>query len=287
MYASALLLATSPILALRDPATHMRLMPLGLVAFYFAVMYAQIPGFTGRMPSRSLTAANVATLVLGSALWILKVPYAFAPHAAAQALAWLPGIGVTPLRTPNALVMAGLAALAAADEPIELVAYPAASALSLIARIDSSTRGRPVSRAVVAPVAAVAAVPILHEYAYAVAAALSLATTWPNPAKRPVYAAASLIGRTLILIAPLHSHAAYMGIAVVMSGLCVPWLVPGILLRESPGSRGELVALAIVSSALRLMNHLALSAATVAVVVAYAAWLLLSRRAYRLEPPLR
>ena len=287
LYASAMLLATSPILALRDPATHMRLMPLGLVAFYFAVMYAQIPGFTGRMPSRALTAANAATLALGSALWMLRVPYAFAPHAAAQAIAWLPGLGTTPLRIPNLIVFAGLAALAAADDPDELVAYPVASALSLVARIDASTRGRPVSKAVAAPIAALVLVPVFHGYAYAASAALSLATSLPNPAKRPVYAAASMMGRALMLAAPLHSHSTYMGIAIIMSGLCVPWLVPGILLRESPGNRIGLVALAAAAAALRLTNHLAPSAATVAVIVAYSALLILSRRAYKLEPPPR
>jgi len=285
LIASAIILALGPIIALRRPDIHMRLMSLGLYLFYFAVMYAQVPGFTGHMPSRALTIANMATLSIGGAAWLIGLPMSFVPHAVAQVLAWRPGIGKTPLRLPNALVLAGLAASAVADTPNKLVAYPIASAISLITRIDASTKRRTVSAMSLAPLPAILMTPLEPMYAYAAAAALSLVTSAPSPSQRPIYAAASILGRAIILAAPIHAHAAFMGIAVIMSGLCVPWLVPGILLRASPGNRTELVTLAVAATVTRLLNLLTLSAILVTSLVIYSSALILRQRAYHLEPP--
>lgn len=277
---------------------HGFLMVAGLLSFYFSVMYLQHPAFTNTMPRRPLSYILLALFLYGLLASYLGAPLPWAPFSALYILLYLPGLRGANA-PPNVLTMAGLAALAVASEPWRMVlSFPAASALSLIMRVDSAKRHlRPsLSEALafsalylalffipVPPPAAIAAIfggfLLLVRGAYVSSEPYSWGTT---------------IGRVLPILAPLGYlglptyHFLYMGIAVIMFSLCIPWFTPSVFLRAVPQWPRYLPLVPAVAALLRLTGYgplVALSSVVLLAGAVYVSVKVLRERKFPLGQP--
>ncbi|MFB6491225.1 MAG: hypothetical protein TU35_008350 [Thermoproteus sp. AZ2] len=242
---------------------HVDLMTLGLLSFYFSVMYLQHPAFTNTMPKPAVSYALAAAFILGALGYAFKTPFLWLPFSALYIAIYAPGFrGQNAL--PNALVVAGLIALALAAEPWRLaLSFPAASALSLIMRVDNSKRRKRIETwralAFSAIYLALYFSPIQPAIAIAAIFAAFLALNGVYVSREP-YSWGTIIGRALPLLSPLGLlgaptfHFLYLGISVIMFSLCVPWFNPSVFLRRVPSWPPYLPGIAAAAAALRLVD---------------------------------
>jgi len=277
---------------------HGELMTMGLLSFYLSVMYLQHPAFTNSMPKRPLSYVLLALFALGAAGRLAHMPFSWAPFSALYIALYIPGLRGRNA-PPNILTMAGLAALAFAGSPWQLaMSFPAASAMSLMLRVDSAKRKFSVGVATAVAFAAVylASIfsPLPRPAAKALAFAAFLAVVRGVYISREPYAWGTAVGRLLPLLSPLGflglpaDHFLYMGIAVIMFSLCIPWFVPSVFLRQVPKWRSHLPLVPIAASALRLTGVgplVGISAVLLMAGGAYAAYAVLRERAFPLGPP--
>ncbi|AET32234.1 hypothetical protein [Pyrobaculum ferrireducens] len=270
----------------RDVGLHLWFMTSGLVSFYFSVMYLQLPGFINAAPVKPATAAAFATL---AAALLRLGPYPLLPLAVLYLALHLKALRGSPNFYPNWIMVAGLATAATAATPFEAAAsFPLGSVLTLFYRIDSSRLKRRFSAGGAAAVAAAhlagfALVKTGHLWGVALPiAAVSLAAP---PVPRDVYGVGVALGRVLMALGWLHHHFLYMGFAVVMAVLCVPYFVPGVLYRRAPRFGWENLALAASAAAARLAGFIEAAAVLVAVLIAYVAVRMLREEAVPLKPP--
>lgn len=277
---------------------HGDLMTLGLLSFYLSVMYLQHPAFTNAMPRRPLSYILLALFALGAAGWLLRAPLAWAPFSALYIALYIPGFKGRNA-PPNLITAAGLAALALAASPWRIVmAFPAASAMSLMMRVDSAKRRLRIG---IAPTAAFVAAylvlvcsPLPAPISTALIFTSFIALTRGFYLAKEPYAWGTAVGRSLPLLAPLGflglsaDHFLYMGISVIMFSLCIPWFVPSVFLRQVPRWPNLLPLLPITASALRLTNYPPLVAASALLLIGggvYVAAAILRERAFPFGPP--
>ncbi len=273
LYISLALLLSGTVLGALRQGIHVRLMVGGLMSFYFGVMYAQVPGFTRSMPNKWLSYVALASLLVG-------VPTSFwAPFAAAMSLAYGRGIGTTSLKLPNLLVVGGLWVSALSTGPIWAVyGFPLASALSLMLRVDPAKGGYRPSRGLWALTIVVYALVPFMGPTWVAATGLAMLVATRGVRLRGAYNVGATLAKTGLLLAPLGTHAVYMSIAVVMATICVPLLVPGILLREVPRGMGPVPAIMFGGLLARVFWALEVAAAIVVASTAYMVYRLLRGR---------
>ena len=126
-------------------------------------------------------------------------------------------------------------------------------------RIDSS-RAR---RKFTAPQAAAVAASHLAAFAivkmgllWGVALPLAAVSLAAPPRVRDLYGVGAAAWRLLMAGAALHHHLLYMGFAVVMSTLCVPFFLPTVLYRRAPRFGPAPFLFASAAMALRLLGLL-------------------------------
>ncbi|MEZ0248487.1 MAG: hypothetical protein ABWJ97_04375 [Thermoproteus sp.] len=277
---------------------HADLMTWGLLSFYFSVMYLQHPAFTNTMPKRPLSYVLLALFLLGLAGDYAGLPLVWAPFAMLYIALYTPGFAGRNA-PPNALVVAGLAALVFAKSPWQVAAsFPAASAMSLILRVDSAKRRLNVTLAQSAVFAAAYLAflfsPLPAPISISLIFAAFLALVRGLYLAREPYAWGTAVGRTLPLLAPLGllglpaAHFLYMGIAVIMFSLCVPWFLPSVFLRQVPKWPNYLPLIPIAASALRLTGYGPSVAAAAVLLLAggiYVAARILKERAFPFGQP--
>ena len=277
---------------------HGDLMVLGLLSFYLSVMYLQHPAFTNTMPKRPLSYVLLILFLLGAVSWYIHIPFAWAPFSALYIALYTPGFKGRNA-PPNLIVVAGLAALALAGSPWRIVmSFPAASAMSLMLRVDSAKRrlniGLAPTAAFVAVYLALLFAPIPRPISIALIFAAFLALVKGFYLSKEPYAWGTAIGRSLPLLAPLGflglpaDHFLYMGIAVIMFSLCVPWFLPSVFLRQVPRWPSYLPLLPIVASALRLTGYPPLVAASALLLIGggiYVAAMIIKEKAFPFGPP--
>lgn len=243
-----------------DVGDHMWAMTSGLISFYFSVMYIQLPGFIGAVPRTRLTIFVSSALAFGIALSRMS-NLSYLPFSILYSALYARGLRPKPNFLPNYVAVSGLLLLPFAETPTEgVLAFPFASILTLMYRIDSSRRGYKFS--------AIKTSVLLASYIFGIAAfklgilwasttlpLISLAVVAPPVFKRDIYAGV-FIGRVFIALLFLHRHFLYMGFAVVMVSLCVPFFIASILYRELPKFKFELLATALVATALRLAGQI-------------------------------
>lgn len=252
---------------------HGILMILGTRLFYSGVMWSQLPGYTGHMPRRELSAAysslEVAGLGLamaGDSSWRYLLAASGLLHAGIYLLR---GLGRIPLKAPNALVVAGLlhssAALALGLPEILALSFPLLSALSLMVRVDPAIYGYRVRWPVFWTLAVVSAAMLILAAEIPLAISL-IPAPWvllmPRLGFKGIYRLGSSIAKILSLISVPAAfggglgffHLAAIGfLGVVMGSLCVPMLLPGILGRSSPRRWIPLPAAVAFSAVARLL----------------------------------
>ncbi|ACB40727.1 hypothetical protein [Pyrobaculum neutrophilum] len=266
------------------PWLHGYLMTAGLIAFYHAVMYVQLPGFINAAPHRAATWLLTALLLLG----LLAQPRlgyaAYAPYALLHALLYLRGLWGKPTYYPNVITVAGLLLLPLSRNHLEAaMSFPLASVYSLLYRVEFSRARRRFSASTALSIAALYVAAYLaawagHAWAFALP---SLALTlYAKPRVEDPYGAGAFFFRWAVALTPAGAHLLYMAFAVIMSALCVPYFVPSILYRQAPSYGWELVAAASAAYLLRNAGVLAASAALVAALVLYAAVRSLRERYY-------
>ncbi|MEL9991537.1 MAG: hypothetical protein QXP98_06875 [Thermoproteus sp.] len=277
---------------------HADFMTWGLLAFYLSVMYLQHPAFTNTMPKRPLSYVLLALFLLGLAGGYVGLPLAWAPFSILYIALYTPGFAGRNA-PPNVLVVAGLVALILARSPWQVVAsFPAASAMSLMMRVDSARRRLNITLAQSAVFAAIYLALLLSPLPAPAIIALIFAAFLALVrglyiAKEP-YAWGTAVGRTLPILAPLGllglpaTHFLYMGIAVVMFSLCVPWFLPSVFLRQVPKWPAYLPLIPIAAGALRLTGYAPLVGASAVLLMAggiYVAAKILKERAFPFGPP--
>ncbi len=273
LYTSLPLFLSGAALGALRHALHVNLMVGGLMAFYFGVMYAQVPGFTRYMPRRPLSYAALASLLVGIATSF------WAPLAASMGLAYARGIGASPLKMPNVLMLVGLCTSALAPNPMWTVyGFPLASALSLMLRVDPAKGGYRQSRALWAFATAVYALIPMAGPTWMPAVGLATLIATRGVRFKDSYNIGSTLAKIGLLLTPLGTHALYMSIAVIMATICVPLLVPGILLREVPRGLGQAPIIMFVGLLARVLWVLEVAAVIVMVVAVYMAYRLLKAR---------
>ncbi|MFP3208016.1 MAG: hypothetical protein RXQ73_04985, partial [Caldivirga sp.] len=296
LIASLALLITGPILS-PFTITHGRVMVSGLVLFYLSVMYSQHPGFTRFMPSRLVSLAIAAlsiswaltyVLNLGSFIW------------KALLIAWVVlyimvfverGMGRIPLLYPNAFTVIGLASMLTAvftNNPLSLVGFPLASLTSLMRRVEDRRKPSyldapfftiPVLMYFIDSNVAVSLLVLFELMAIGIPSTLpkrsSLSAAYPIGAvlgrfSLAVSLAASLYAPQLDVV-----HMILVGfIAVMMSSLCVPMLIPGYLWLWPRGYGWETPILVEASALLRLVyGYFGLWALYVSLLALYTAFI--------------
>jgi hypothetical protein len=271
------------------PQQHQHFMVAGLLAFYHAVMYVQLPGFINAVPNRAATWLLVAFLLLGTAALPWVGFSAYLPYSLLHAILYVKGLWGKPTYYPNLITVAGLLLLPLSASPPEAVlSFPLASIYSLMYRIDFSRAKKRFTAATATTVAAAyvaAFLAVKAGYPWAVAAPSLLLTTFAAPRLNDLYGASAFFFRWAVALAPLGAHFVYMAFGVIMSALCVPYFIPAILYREVPRYRGELVAVAATAYVLRNAGFVAPAAVLVVGLVLYVAWRSLRERYYPPPPP--
>jgi len=105
------------------------------------------------------------------------------------------------------------------------------------------------------------------------------------PKVRDVYGAGVVLGRVAMALGWLHHHFLYMGFAVVMAVLCVPYFLPSVVYRRVPKFSWENLAIALAAAALRLAGYIEIAAISVLALIAYVAYKILREEKVPLKPP--
>ena len=289
------------VLVLRRSLLHGDLMLGGLVLFYVGIMFSQHPGFTRVMPSPfaslllgALSLVWFITYVLG--LWFNWVwGLAFAVYYILLLIKG--GLGRIPLYWPNTFFLSGLVSFAVAvyTGGLGLVTFPIASIVSLVRRVEGRQRPWYAIDLVYA-----VALPIMTYFIrnFITVALLSLLTFVVigvprgfGPGFKTIYSRAYPVGSSLarvtLVMAVILSligvsvfdvlHLLFIGfIAVIMSVLCIPMLIPGILwfsMRFYGVVGYEIPTLLFISALLRalyfLASHVLVAASLLLVFIAY------------------
>ncbi|MFN3803824.1 MAG: hypothetical protein ACK4SY_02075 [Pyrobaculum sp.] len=273
--------AASFLLAIYDAVAgrhlfHAHLMAVGLLAFYFSVMYIQLPGFINAVPKRPATWLLAAAFFSAAVVsyWVGYIAYL--PFSLTYAILYIKGLGGKPTYVPNLVTVPGLLFLPTAGSHLDAIAsYPLASVYTLLYRIDSSKARRRFSLAsslalASTYVAAYLAFRLGHLWAFLLP---SLVLTAVAPPKvRDPYGVGALAFRWAIALAGVHHHFMYMAFALVMSVLCVPYFLPSVLYRGAPTYGLELLALATIATALRLLGQITAAGVLTIATVLYVAW---------------
>ncbi|MEM1597452.1 MAG: hypothetical protein QXP31_00010 [Pyrobaculum sp.] len=272
-----------------DVALHMYFMTWGLLAFYLAVMYVQLPGFVNAAPVPAATVYILASYVAGTlGSWHIGFA-AYLPFSLGYVALYAWGLWDKPTYYPNVITVLGLALLPTAATPLEaLLSFPLASVYTLLYRIDASRARRRFSRAAALAVAGSYAAAFLLAKAglyWAFLLPAAVLTAAARPRLGDAYGAASFAFRWLVPLSILHHHFAYLGFAVIMSGLCVPYFLPSILYREAPRYGPELLAIAAAALVTRLAGQTALAGVLATALVLYAAAKSLKMKKIPLIPP--
>lgn len=289
LYLSAALLASGVAAAAVNRHLHEFLMVAGLLAFYHAVMYVQLPGFINATPHIYATLALLALFIAAMAASSCYGYAAYAPYAVLHLILYLRGVWGKPTYYPNIITAAGLLLLPFANSHLEAVlTFPLASVYSLMYRIDTSRARRrftalgalSIAATYVAAFAAVKA-----GYLWAVVAPSIALTIAAPPRIGDKYGVAALLFRWLVALGPFGTHLVYMAFAVIMSALCVPYFIGAILFRQVPSYGPELVLAASLSYILRNLGILAPSALFVLAIIGYAVIRSMREKYYPPTPP--
>ncbi len=267
---------------------HMYFMTTGLLAFYFSVMYIQLPGFINAVPKRLftwlLTAFFTSAVVVSH--WVGYLAYL--PFSLLYTSLYLRGLG-RGNTVPNLIHMAGVLLLPTSVSHLEAVAsLPLASVYALLYRIDNSRAKRRFSLATSLYVAfayVVAFVLFKHGVLWSFILPSVVLTLVAPPKLNDVYSAGAFIFRWSTALAVFHHHFMYMAFAVVMAALCVPYFLPSVMYREMPKYGLELFTIAIAAYVLRLLNSPTAAGVLTTAMVIYVVWKLARQRAIPLKPP--
>ncbi|ABL87489.1 conserved hypothetical protein [Pyrobaculum islandicum DSM 4184] len=266
---------------------HGYLMIAGLLAFYHAVMYMQLPGFINATPRRVVTWLLLALFFLGLIGYISFGYLAYLPYSLLHIVLYLRGLWGKPTYYPNVITAAGLFLLPLSTSHLDAVfSFPLASVYSLLYRIElSRARKRFTAPSALLLTALYLAAYVATKVGLSWAMALpSLALTlYARPRLNDAYGIGAFFFRWAIALAPLGAHFVYMAFAVVMSALCVPYFIPAILYRQVPNYKWELVATAAVAFLLRNIEVMWASALLTIALVIYVAVRSLREKYY---PPL-
>ncbi|WP_069807067.1 hypothetical protein [Vulcanisaeta thermophila] len=253
---SIALLIIGPLMLIFYPQLHGNFMLVGIVLFYIGIIYSQHPGFMRVMPSPP-TSIVIAFLSLAWAVAYLmglnySVVIALVLVAFYLTLILIKGgIGLKPLYWPNTFFISGLISFAVATllhSTYGLISLPVASIVELMRRVEGRHRYNYVIDVVYASSLPILTIFITNNVGLALMSLLTLITLGlpirDTSKFRTVYASAypigSLLGRLSLLITVVLAllgypyvdtiHMLFLGfIAVIMSSLCIPMLIPGIL----------------------------------------------------------
>ena len=243
---------------------HVVLMLLGIRLFYSGVMWAQVPSYVGYMP-HSFLSILVAVLeisgsiaaILGSWVWVYVISFSGFIHASVYL--YRKAIGSSLLKLPNTLTLAGLlhtsTMLAAGFGPLYSASFPLLSASSLMLRIEPNINGYSVSKTLVyiyiaLSIASLALSPLVGAWILVLVAGLVILPLYrirlgrvsPIMGVEDLYRLGSLIAKILGVLAMAvavlrigwidYIHITLIGfLAVIMTSLCTPLLLPGIMGR--------------------------------------------------------
>ncbi|AFA39354.1 hypothetical protein Pogu_1327 [Pyrobaculum oguniense TE7] len=268
---------------------HGYLMTLGLLSFYHAVMYVQLPGFINAMPHRAATWGLSTSFIVG-AVGFFAVGYAaFLPYAVLHAFIYYRGLRGAPTYYPNWVTVTGLLLLPLSANHLEAIfSFPLASVYSLLYRIDSSRARRKFTArnaAVLTALYAAAFIGVKLGYLWAMLAPSLFLTLAAPPKVNDKYGAGSFFFRWAVALAPFGHHFAYTAFAVIMSVLCVPYFIGAILFRQIPTYGIELIATAALAYVSRILGALPVSALAVVALVIYTAVRTFREKYYPPTPP--
>ncbi|ABW01065.1 hypothetical protein [Caldivirga maquilingensis] len=271
---SLILLVTGPVLSVNYTGIHGRIMISGLVLFYLSVMYSQHTGFTRFMPSR-LVSLVIGILAVSWSLAYILNQWAWRILLIAWVLLYVlvfveRGLGKIPLFYPNAFTVIGLLSaltVILTNNPLSLLGFPLSSLTSLMRRVEDRRRPSYLDLGFFT-------MPILmyfinHSYSVALLALFGLMTLG-IPSSLPkrtglsvAYPVGAVLGRfglavslaVSIYATPLDAlHMVLIGyIAVMMSSLCIPMLIPGYLWLWPRGYGFEIPVLIEGAALLRLI----------------------------------
>ncbi|MEZ0289928.1 MAG: hypothetical protein ABWJ42_02415 [Sulfolobales archaeon] len=239
------------------PGLHQYLMIFAVRLFYVGVMWGQVPGFSAMMPhpilsllvgSMEVLAAILAVVEPRSLLWQLFLWIGSIAHVAQ----YMPkGLGRTMRTAPNIIVVIGL--LLSLTTPLSgllgVLAFPIASVLSLLIRVDPNMRKSRITPGLVILYTAIFAVSwiigLLSIYRDLILLPLTILILFiPKIGGRDIYRLGTTLSKIVgLLTFPLSLifswdavfHLAMIGfLALTMISLCTPLLIPGIIWREIP-----------------------------------------------------
>ena len=275
----------SVVLALRYALLHGRLMLGGLVLFYIGIMFSQHPGFTRVMPSPPASLLIGALSIAWFITYVLDIRFSWIVGLVLVvyyiALLIRGGLGRVPLYWPNTFFLSGLVSLAVAlyTGGPGIIAFPIASIVSLVRRVESRQRPQYVIDLLYTALLPIMTYFVKYVIDIAVMSLLTFAViglprgfrSWVKTVYSRAYPLGSVLARASLLTAVILAlvgvpmseilHLLFIGfIATVMSVLCIPMLIPGILwfsMRFYGISGYEIPALLFISALLRALYFLA------------------------------
>jgi len=299
IYITPIYIILGIIILSRMPWLHEYIMTFAVRLFYVGVMWGQVPGFAAAMPHPVLSILVASGEVLGAftvlflpntLIWQIFIWISSLAHVAQYIRK---GIGTTMRTAPNILTVVGL--LYTLTTPftgyIGVLAFPLASVASLLIRVDPNMRRRKIT----VPMILMYTTIFILSYLVILIADVKEALLIPIfilPLFLPWFGGGDIykLGTSISKIFALSTlpltfiaswssvfHLAMIGfLAITMSSLCTPLLIPGIIWREVPKlSQKEvymLMTALILSAVLRFLagfSHIYLSSIISGVLIIY------------------
>jgi hypothetical protein len=289
-------------------SNHITFMLLGIRLFYYGVMWAQIPGYTGYMPHRVLSLSVLVVELTGILFTVAKIdlwPYFLAASSFMHGIIYIiKGLGTTLQKMPNMLAILGMFHTAIAflmDMGIKYsVSFPLLSAISIMVRVEPSMLRYSIRRTSLLTYILISVFLLMLSFRSFTVLLLipgAIILVLNRVSLRGLYGVGSTTAKTLGLAGALSVflgmgldivHMTLIGfLGVIMGSLCAPLIVPGIMGRSYRGfSPGYAVAITLIAvlRALYIKIYLefyveALSLLMVLIIIIYMYRILVSEKA--------
>lgn len=290
-------------------SAHAILMLLGIRLFYFGIMWAQIPSYTGYMPHRVLSFITLMIELMGVLLTVARIdlwPYFLSISSLILGGIYVAkGLGTSWQKLPNILIILGIAhtsiALLFSLDPLYSISFPLLSAISMMIRVEPSMFRYNISKYLLTIYISISAFLLILSFfssskAFMLIPGL-LVLVLNRISLKNIYSIGSTIAKALGVLGSISIffnveidslHMVLIGfLGVIMGSLCGPLIVPGIMgrsYREFPSRYAVAIALIAMLRAIYMVISLPfyieiLSLITIILILLYILRIITSEKA--------
>jgi len=249
---------------------HAILMLLGVRLFYYGIMWAQIPSYTGYIPHRILSFIALIMELIGILLAVVQIdlwPYLSSISILVLGSIYISkGLGTSWQKLPNTLTILGIAhaslSLLLGLDPLYSISFPLLSAISMMIRVEPSMFRYNVSKDLLAIYILISGFLLLLSFYLSFKIIMlipaMLVLILNRVSFKNIYGIGSTVAKALGIIGSISIflnmqidslHIILVGfLGVIMGSLCGPLIVPGIMGRSyKEFSPGYAIAIALIA----------------------------------------